>query len=77
VPNVHEAGISLLGNERLRDGELLCHFIFNVLLYHFSEFLEFQTFFFKSDNALMFLEQVTDLEARRCHLFVWLLITDH
>lgn len=43
----------------------------------FSELIEFQTFFFKSDHVLMFLEQITDLEASRDHLLVWLLITDH
>lgn len=44
----------------------------------FSELTEFQTFFFKSDHVLiMFFEQVTDLEARRDYLLVWLLATDH
>lgn len=76
VPNiVHEAGISLLGNERLRDGSYSAiSFLMHCVA--FSELLEFWTLFFKSDNVLMFLEQVTDLEARRDHLLVWLLITD-
>lgn len=76
VPNiVHEAGISLLGNERLRDGSYSAiSFLMHCVA--FSELLEFQTFFFKSHHVLMFSEQV-DLEARRYHLPVWLLITDH
>lgn len=77
APNiVHEADISLLGNERLKDGgysaiSFLLHCV------AFLELLEFQAFFFKSDHVLMFLEQFTDLEAKRYNLLVWLLITDH
>lgn len=42
----------------------------------FSELLEVQAFL-KSDHKVMSLEQVTDPEGRRYHLFIWLLITDH
>lgn len=72
---VHEVGISMLENGRLRHGSY-CAISFLMHCLVFSELLEAQTSF-KSDHVLMFLEQVTDPEGRRYHLFVWFLITDH
>lgn len=47
VPNiVHEAGISLLGNKRLRDGSYSA-ILFVMHCVAFSELLKFQSFFFK------------------------------
>lgn len=61
---VHEAGISMLENGRLRHGSY-CAISFLMHCLVFSELLEAQTSF-KSDHVLMFLELTQKAEDTTC-----------